>query len=152
MKQTERKATKVIGMAVKTINAPEHAGIDIPALWEKFMSSNLSDQLPNRMTDDIYCVYCKYEGDHTAPYTTLIGHEVPINEPLKKGLVEIQIPASKYAVFKAEGDLTGGAVFETWTKIWQTDLDRTYSADFEIYGKDATNPQNGKIDIFVGIK
>lgn len=36
--------------------------------------------------------------------------------------------------------------------IWETNLKRTYTADFEIYGKDAKNPKDAEVDIYVGIK
>jgi predicted transcriptional regulator YdeE len=30
-------------------------------------------------------------------------------------------------------------------------LPRNYSADFEIYGEKAQNPQDAKVDIFIGV-
>tara|TARA_B110000037_G_scaffold62147_1_gene76029 strand:- start:22161 stop:22280 length:120 start_codon:yes stop_codon:yes gene_type:complete len=39
-------------------------------------------------------------------------------------------------------------VFTTWNKIWKSKIDRTYTADFEVYAKEAMNPKDGKIDIF----
>ncbi|MDG1913404.1 MAG: hypothetical protein P8I55_02315 [Crocinitomix sp.] len=60
----------------------------------------------------------------------------------------IDILPSNYSVFKAAGDLTSGVVFTTWNKIWKSTIDRTYTADFEVYAKEAMNPKDGKIDIF----
>lgn len=61
------------------------------------------------------------------------------------------IPESTYSVFKAEGDLTGMAVYDAWMSIWESPIKRTYKADFEVYGPEAADPKNGKINIFVGI-
>jgi predicted transcriptional regulator YdeE len=32
------------------------------------------------------------------------------------------------------------------------DLDRSYTADFEIYGEKAQNPENAEVDIFIAVK
>ncbi|MFT5823100.1 MAG: putative transcriptional regulator YdeE [Crocinitomix sp.] len=143
---------KIVGIEVRTQNAPNKAEQDIPALWGRFMSENISPKIPNKSSEDIYCVYCEYEGDHLAPYTALIGYAVHENAAIPSQFKVIDIPASDYAVFKAHGDLTAGAVFEAWNTIWNSDLNRTHTADFEVYGQEATNPKDGKIDIFVGIK
>ncbi|NOQ74614.1 MAG: AraC family transcriptional regulator [Crocinitomix sp.] len=143
---------KIVGIEIRTQNAPGKAEQDIPALWGKFMSENISAQLPNKVSEEIYCVYCEYEGDHLAPYTALIGYAIPESAAVPSLFKAIDIPTSDYAVFKAEGDLTAGAVFDAWNTIWKTDLNRTYMADFEVYGEEATNPKDGKIEIFVAIK
>lgn len=152
METRKKEALKIVGLSVETLNAPGRAENEIPGLWMKFMEANLIEKVTNRISDDIYAVYCKYEGDHLAPYTTLIGYAIPTDEATPSGLTEIAIPESNYSVFKAEGDLTDKAVLNTWNTIWNTDLNRNYIADFEIYGDEASNPKDGKIDIFVGIK
>ncbi len=151
METRKLEELKIVGIEVRTQNAPGKAEQDIPALWGRFMAENISAQLPNKISEDIYCVYCEYEGDHLAPYTTVIGYSVPKDVELPTNFKTITIPASNYSIVKAEGDLTATAVFDAWTTIWKNDLNRTYMADFEVYGKEATNPKDGKIDIFVGI-
>ena len=32
------------------------------------------------------------------------------------------------------------------------DLDRSYTADFEIYDEKAQNPENAEVDIFIAVK
>ncbi len=151
MKTTKKDALKIVGISTKTINAPKKAEVDIPALWQKFGSLDLANQLAEKKSSEVYCVYCNYEGDHTEPYTTLIGFSVPLDMDVPDNLVSVTIPANDYAVFVAEGDLIGGKTIETWQKIWQAPLKRDYVADFEVYGKEAANLQDGKIDIFIGI-
>ncbi|MDG1913403.1 MAG: effector binding domain-containing protein [Crocinitomix sp.] len=73
---------RIAGIAVKTINAPQKAEQAIPALWRRFMAENPGNQLATKLSEDIYCVYCEYEGDHTEPYTCLIGYAVPTESPL----------------------------------------------------------------------
>jgi predicted transcriptional regulator YdeE len=152
MKTKNLDQLRIVGIAVRTINAPTKAEQAIPALWRKFMAESPGVQLSTKLSEDIYCVYCEYEGDHTAPYTCLIGYSVPIDSPLPEGMTAIDISPNNYVVFKAEGDLTAGAVFKTWSEIWNSSINRTYAADFEVYGNEAMNPKDGKIDIFVGIE
>lgn len=151
MKTVKKEQLRIVGVAVRTENAPTKAEHDIPALWGRFMETNISAQLNGKSSDEIYCVYCEYDGDHTKPYTVLIGFSVPAETVIPDGLKAIEIESSNYSVFKAEGDLTGSAVFNTWNEIWNSEIQRSYQADFEIYGKDAMNPKDGKIDIFVGV-
>ena len=52
----------------------------------------------------------------------------------------------------SKGSLNEGVVYQTWDKIWKSDLNRSYTADFEVYGKKAQNPENAEVEIFVAIK
>jgi predicted transcriptional regulator YdeE len=44
-----------------------------------------------------------------------------------------------------------GMVFGEWTKIWNTEIDRKYSADFEVYGEKAQDPENAEVDIYISL-
>lgn len=152
MKQEKQAAMQIVGIEVRTINAPGKAEQDIPKLWHRFMEEKPGEQLTNKLSEEIYCVYCDYEGDHLQPYTTLIGYKVEANAEIPEGMRALSIPESSYAVYRAEGDLTGTAVIDAWHRIWQDDTNRTYQADFEVYGEEAMDPTNGKINIFVGVQ
>ena len=52
----------------------------------------------------------------------------------------------------SKGDLTKGVVFLEWSKIWEMDLDRKYTADFEVYGERVQNPKDSEVDIYVATK
>ena len=56
-----------------------------------------------------------------------------------------------YRKFVAKGNILQGIVFGEWTKIWNTEIDRKYTADFEVYGEKTQNPENAEIDIYVSI-
>ena len=53
--------------------------------------------------------------------------------------------------FVAKGDPQKGAVYDEWVKIWSTDLDRKYSADYEVYGEKAQSPNSPEVDIFIAL-
>lgn len=141
----------VIGIAVRTINMPQKAEIDIPQLWEKFMCENVVSQIPNKSSNDVYCIYTDYEGDYTKPYTTLIGCKVSSLDTIPEDMVGITIETGEYEQFTAKGNLMDNIVYEEWLSIWKADIDRAYLSDFEIY-KEGFDPENAEIDIFVGVK
>lgn len=37
-------------------------------------------------------------------------------------------------------------------KIWEMNLDRLYTADFEVFGEKAQNPANAEIDFLISVK
>jgi predicted transcriptional regulator YdeE len=145
-------AFNIIGIAVRTTNENGQSGKDIPALWDQFMSKGVLEKIPNKISNDIYCMYTDYEKDHTKPYTTILGCKVARLDNLPEGMVGKHIGDSKYSKQVAKGNIMEGMVFNQWLKIWQSDLPRTFTADFEVYGSKTTNPVDAEVDIFIAIK
>ena len=125
----------IIGISVRTINEDGQAKKDIGELWKRFMSENMLEKTPNIKDETIYAVYTDYESDHTKPYTTILGYKVNSLNDIPEGMVGKKIETSNYTKFVAKGDLTDNAVIDEWVKIWNTNLSRTYTADFEAYGE-----------------
>ncbi|MES2381494.1 MAG: effector binding domain-containing protein [Bacteroidota bacterium] len=142
----------IIGIAVRTTNENGQSSKDIPALWNTFMAEGILAKIPNRISDDIYCMYTEYEKDHTKPYTTIIGCKVADLTNVPTGMVGKTIETAQYAVHTVQGNIMEGIVYTEWLKIWDADLPRTFIADFEIYGEKAQDPANATIDIFVGVQ
>jgi predicted transcriptional regulator YdeE len=148
--QTQRKDSfNIIGISVRTTNEHNQAAIDIPALWGKFMAENILNQIPNKVNSSIYCVYTNYKKDYTKPYTTILGCKVESLESIPEGMVGIKIKENSYAKFTAQGNLTNGVVFNEWLKIWNSELPRAYTADFEIYDERSLDQTNATVDIFI---
>ncbi len=141
----------VIGISVRTTNENGRAGIDIPELWNKFMSENLIEKIPNKIDNTLYCIYTEYEKDYTKPYTTILGCKVSSIENIPNEMVAKTFENENYRKFIAKGNLLQGMVFGEWTKIWNTEIDRKYSADFEVYGEKAQNPENAEVDIYISL-
>jgi len=142
----------VIGIAVRTTNENQQAAQDIPVLWNKFMTEGIIDQVPNKADHAIYCIYTDYEKDYTKPYTTILGCKVDNLDTIPEGMVGKIIESSDYSKHTSKGNLTDGIVYNEWLKIWDMDLDRTYTADFEIYGENAQDRENAEVDIYVAVK
>ncbi len=142
----------LIGIAIRTTNENGQSSKDIPALWNQFMAEGILAQIPNKVSNDIYCMYTEYEKDHTKPYTTIIGCKVADLTDIPTGMVGKTIETASYVVHTVQGNIMEGLVYNEWLKIWNTDMPRTFIADFEIYGEKAQDPTNATIDIFVGIE
>lgn len=152
MSKQQINAFNIIGISVRTSNENEQAGKDIPALWNKFMSEDIAGQIHDKIDNSVYCIYTEYEKDHTRPYTTILGCRVNNLENIPNGMVGKRLDDATYVKYEAKGDLSRGSVFNEWVKIWNADLDRTYTADFEVYGEKAQNPESAEVDIFVAVK
>ena len=142
----------VIGISVRTTNENGQAAKDIPVLWEKFMSEGILGQIPNKIDNSLYCIYTDYEKDHTKPYTTILGCKVENLNDIPNQMVSRTIDVATYQKFVAKGKLMEGAVYNEWTKIWNSELERTFTADFEVYNERSLNPENAEVDIFVAVK
>ncbi|HZH02130.1 MAG TPA: effector binding domain-containing protein [Myxococcaceae bacterium] len=135
-------AFTVVGIAAKESNdRPDQIG----KLWQEFFNSGGVNQIPNRKSDDIFAVYTEYEGDHTKPYTMVIGCQVEQVESLPTGLVAKTLPGAKYTILKAKGPQPA-TVVNTWKHVYNAPLDRAYVADFDRY----RGPE--EVEVHVGVR
>lgn len=152
METIQKEAFKVIGIKVRTTNENGQAANDIPKLWGKFMEENIAMKIPNKTDESVLCIYTNYEKDHTKPYDTILGCKVSSLDEIPNGMIGQEFKNANYTQFEAKGNLTKGVVYNSWLEIWQKDLDRTFTADFEVYGAKAQDPTNAELDIFVAVK
>jgi len=151
MKNVKIEPFKIIGIAVTTSNTDGQSQKDIGELWGRMMSENLTEKIPNKLSSEIYSLYTNYQGDHTQPYDTILGCKVSSLDEMPEGFVGQSFDGGNYQKFLCKGDLTKGAVYTSWTNIWNEKLDRVFTADFEVYGSKAQNPQDAELDIYVSI-
>ena len=142
----------VIGISTRTTNENGQSAQDIPKLWNKFLTENIAEKIPNKADNTVYCIYTDYEKDYTKPYTTILGCKVSSLENIPDGLIGKFFDAATYSKHTAKGNILQGLIFNEWTKIWNANLDRAYTADFEVYGEKAQNPENAEVDIYVSVK
>ncbi len=113
---------------------------------------NILRKIPNKVDHDICSLYTDYESDHTKPYTAILGCKVENLDNIPNGMVGKSFSGGTYTKTTAKGDLMQRLVVNQWSKIFEMELDRTYDADFEIFGKKAQNPSDAEVDFYVGIK
>lgn len=152
MEKVKIEHFKIIGISVRTTNENNQAAKDITALWGKFMGENVSEAIPNKIDNTVYSIYTDYESDHTKPYTTILGCKVENLNNIPDGMIGKSFNGGNYVKLSAKGDLMKGLVFNKWLEIWEMDLGRVFTADFEIYGEKAQNPANAEIDILIAVK
>ncbi|KAB1231484.1 GyrI-like domain-containing protein [Chryseobacterium viscerum] len=143
---------KVIGISVRTTNENEQAAQDIPVLWGKMMNENIINSIPNKIDNTIYSIYTDYEKDHTKPYTTVLGCKVENLDHIPEGMVGYSFDGGNYVKFTTKGDLSKGLIINEWLKIWEMDLGRVFTADFEVYGEKAQDPSDAEVDILIAVK
>lgn len=148
----------IIGLAERTSNRREISGQGIIGQqWARLYAEGFLQQIPNRVDNDIIAVYADYAGDHTSEYTFLLGGRVSRIEQVPERMIARRIPGASYAVVETERGPVQQVVVAAWQKIWsmsQGELggERAYLADFEVYGAEASDPQNAQVRIYVGLK
>lgn len=151
--QTETiRPFRLIGIAIRTTNENGQSAQDIPALWNRFMTEGIHARIPHKTGHEIYAVYTDYEKDHTRPYTTILGCRVDNLDTIPEGMTGKQIEGGTYTRHTAKGNIQQGIVYEAWVKIWNSDLERIFTTDFEVYGEKAQNPENAEVEIFIAVK
>ncbi|CAM1344413.1 GyrI-like domain-containing protein [Tenacibaculum amylolyticum] len=152
MKTTRMNTFNVIGIKVRTTNKDMQAAKDIPALWEEFMSKNLREKIPNKHNNDVYAIYTNYESDYTGAYDMIIGCKVTSLNDIPTDMTGVVIPECTYQEFIAKGKLNDNIVYNKWMEIWQTNLNREYKADFEIYSENVVPTINTEVPIYISIQ
>ena len=142
---------KIIGISVRTTNENGQAAKEIADLWGKFMNENVLEAIPNKIDNGVYSIYTDYEADHTKPYTAILGCKVKDLESIPKGMIGKSFNGGNYVKLGIKGDLTKGLIVKKWSEIWGMDLDRAFTADFEVFGEKAQNPLDAEVDFYVAV-
>lgn len=142
----------VIGISVRTTNENGRAAKEIADLWGRFMNEKIMEAIPDKIDGTVYSIYTDYESDHTKPYTAILGCRVSNLEQVPEGMAGKTIEAGNYLKLSAKGDLMKGLIVAKWTEIWNMDLNREFSTDFEVFGEKAQNPADAEIDFFIAVK
>lgn len=141
----------IAGISVRTHNADNKAAEDLGKLFSCFFSEQIMTQIPDKATDEVYCLYTDYESDFTGEYTAILGCKVSSVRNLPEGIVYKEIPAGKYHRYQSQGEVHQ-AVGRTWNHIWNSPgIPRAYLADFDVYGREAQDPANAKVFTFLSV-
>lgn len=138
------EAKTIAGLSTRTGNDDPNMGSIIGGLWKELFTGGVYEEIKNKTNSYTIGLYSDYM-DNT--YSITVGAQVMENS--NPGLSEKTIPAGKYAVFSVEGDMVA-AVAESWNEIWQTELDRSFTGDFEEYLN--SDPENAKVKIYIALK
>lgn len=150
---------KLVGIKTRTNNAGEFTkDAQIPTCIQDYFSEQIPNKITQRKNEGItFCVYTKYESDHTGNYTFYIGEEViDTKDEMPDCLKKCIIPQQTYIKFTTKSGPMPDVVIQAWQEIWKMtpkDLggQRNYCADFEVYDERAKDPQNTILDLYIGI-
>jgi predicted transcriptional regulator YdeE len=153
MNTIKQSGFKLIGLRLngKTSNENGQSGIDCGNLWQKFEKEHITDRISGKIGDEIYAVYFEYEGDHTKPFSYLIGCKVKENSQAPEGMTSLTIPAGNFIKLIAKGKMPD-CIANAWKDIWNSDIERAYQYDFEIYDQRSKDWSNAEVDICVSNK
>lgn len=153
MKKLEIQGFKLIGISLKTKTTNENgqSAIDCGRLWQKFETENYANNIPGKVGNEIVAVYHDYDGDYTHPFSYFIGCKVSSNAAAPAGMDSLFIPKGNYQKFIAKG-IIPACIGNTWKEIWNTDINRAYQFDFEIYDDRSKDWNNAEVDIFISLK
>lgn len=143
---------QVEGIAIQTSNQTGKAIQEIGQTWQRFFTERVADKIQGKVNTKTIGLYTNYESDYTGAYQFIAGVEINQQKISSSQETVIKtIPKGKYAKFSIHGDIQQ-SVGEAWAQIWQMDLKRTYTGDFEEYQNNNTDPQNQEIHIYIAIK
>jgi predicted transcriptional regulator YdeE len=117
-----------------------------------FFAEQIGAKIPEKVSEEIYSIYTDYESDYTGEYTCLIGYQVDSISNVVEGLVAREFAGGRYRKFEAKGKMPE-AVVQTWQEIWAKDaeLQRKYTADFEVYSSKSQQGDHSIVDIFIAV-
>ena len=141
----------VAGIKIKTTNQDGKAMQDIGITWQRLFTDEIYERIQNKVNNKTIGLYTEYEGDYTKPYIFIAGAEVSQKVESNKEIVRKVIPKGKYAKFIITGDVQN-SVGQAWQEIWNMDLKRKYTCDFEEYQNNSEDMQKQEIHIYIAIE
>ena len=140
----------ITGIRIKTTNQDGKAMQDIGITWQKLFANGIYEKIPNKVNGKTIGLYTEYEGDYTKPYTFIAGAEVSKKVQIGEEIENIIIPKGEYAKFVITGDVQN-SVGQAWQEIWNMNLKRKYTCDFEEYQNNSEDMQKQEIHIYIAL-
>lgn len=151
-KKSKQDGFTIAGISVKTENNPFKLMRDIPPLWKRFSAEDIPGSLNGRIGEEVYVAYTEFEGDHTKPYTYVLGCKVePDAEQTLEGVKTVKVQPGTFQQFTATGSMPQ-ALGSKWMEIWKMPLARKYQADYEIHDTSHAADGTSSVEIFIEIE
>lgn len=137
-----------IGISAKTNNSSPDMCKLIGGLWKSFFEDGIFFDIKNKVNEKSLGLYYDYENQENGDYTAAVACEVSEANNCDN-LTVIKIPSGKYAKFIVRGNMVT-AVADFWKDLWQMNLPRAFTCDFEEYQNN--NIDNAEIHIYISLK
>lgn len=145
----ECKSKIVSGIGIRTNNNDPAMHENIGALWQKFFNEGIYASIPNKADSHTIGLYYNYESDFEGDYDMSVCCEVNDEKNIPNELQIVKIPKGKYAKFKLKGNMNA-IIGQFWQELWDMNLDRAYTYDYEEYLN--SDPENSEINIYIALK
>lgn len=137
----------VAGIKIRTKNSDKNVKRNIGMLWDKFYKEGIYESIPDKKNGKSIGLYTNYESDADGAYDVFVCCEVKSLSNLPEKVESKIIPGGKYAEFVIKGD-THKAIAEFWMKLWNMNIDRKYSCDFEEY-QEGSDMNDAEVHIYI---
>lgn len=137
----------IVGLAIRTDN--QRAMKDIPEVCAKFQEG-WQEKIKNCINDDIVCAYLEYDEDFEKPYTYIIGCVVKNADSIPAGMVSKELAGGYYAKVEVFGQYPE-SLLAAWEDIWDSDIDRSFITDFEVYDQYFTDENDYYFNIYLSL-
>lgn len=143
---------RITGIQVRTTNRDNQSMHDLGELWGRAYAEDIFNKIPDKVSDDLICVYTDYKGDFTDEYTTILGLQVSSLDNIPEGMTGREFAADNFVQIEVKGEMPM-AVMDAWSGIWKKDreLNRKYTHDFEVYGPESQNGANSIMRIYISV-
>ena len=143
----ELQEKKIAGLMARTRNdAPDMQQV-IGGLWETFYGEGVYEAVPGKTDGKALGIYTGY--DASGNYDVVVGCETNSGSGVPVNVALMTIPAGKYARFIVKGNVVTD-VARFWQQLWEMDLPRAFTCDFEEY-QDA-DMEHGEIHMYISLK
>lgn len=144
----------VAGFELRTTTRDGRNFAEIPRFWQQVMAQGQIDRIPDRKSPDAILGICM-DFDADGSFSYIIGAEVSGSDNLPDDMVAKTIPAGRYAVFTARGEMPD-AIQQTTRTIygeWLPNSPYRHAglADYELYDERFDDPENPEINIYVSV-
>lgn len=151
-KETYLNEVIIVGKEIRTTNEDGKCKLPIQKLWTEFMEQKLGDKIHDKVNaDELLGLYSDYENKEFGMYSFMVGFQVKNKSNIPHDMAVKVIPKSKYNVITIKGNMPQ-SIAEGWGYIWNSDLERTYTGDFEVYDKKCDGTENSEVNIYVAVK
>ena len=147
----KRDAFQVMGIELQTSNHGKRSHREIPEHWDRFYGDQIHKRIPGRVDDTVYALYTNYHAGQRGQYSLVLGYQVSPDFTVPKDLVTHTVPAARYAVFTASGSYPD-SILKTWEHIWNTDLPRAFTGDFEIYDPGYVESDWPEVPVYIALE
>ncbi len=139
-----------ISLPYKTTHKNNQSSKDCSMLWEKFENEKIQQKIPYKLSNELFAVYHDYEKTDGNHFLYFVGCEVALGTPVPEGMTSLKLPSGHYQKFVTEGPIPD-CMAQVWEEISSAELEREFSADFEVYDKRAADWSHAIVQVYISI-